>query len=315
MSTAIALFVDYPLVPKAIRDHGRQPDFQFGHCMLVRRVGTYAPGWLDEFAGETDVIGGQVRYTDCVPASGVRGVNFMSHGTLAPTLPAEREALQAAMGTKPTVTEPGKGADEVELANGIAKRYRITVPFGQSWEAIVGFLGGEKAAVVVGDPLAYGEFSSVTLGSLKPASAGLGYRYVAFTEQPQPLPDTGTGDDPVWYSQIKPYPASIVTLPAGQPLRSDPTLSDANKISDNPGGFEAKVIGQVAGDAYRDLGNRWLVYVRNEGGFGCFHEAQASNVLQLTSEADIKAAVNAATRAGARMAALSIANYATKTYP
>ena len=137
MSTAVALFVDYPLVPKAIRDHGRQPGFQFGHCMLIRPFGSYSPGWLDEFAGETDVIGGTLRFTDCVPASGVRGVNFMSYGTQAPTTPAEREALQAAMGTKPTVTEPGKGADEVELASGIGKRYGRAVPFGQDWAAIV----------------------------------------------------------------------------------------------------------------------------------------------------------------------------------
>ena len=204
MSTAVALFVDYPLVPKAIRDHGRQPGFQFGHCMLIRPFGSYSPGWLDEFAGETDVIGGTLRFTDCVPASGVRGVNFMSYGTQAPTTPAEREALQAAMGTKPTVTEPGKGADEVELAAGIVKRYGRAVPFGQDWAAIVAAIGSESTEVIVGDPLASSDFASppTTLGSLKPASAGLDYRYVLFTQQPQPLPDTGTGDDSV---DLAPY--------------------------------------------------------------------------------------------------------------
>ena len=293
MSTAVALFVDYPLVPKAIRDHGRQPGFQFGHCMLIRPFGSYSPGWLDEFAGETDVIGGTLRFTDCVPASGVRGVNFMSYGTQAPTTPAEREALQAAMGTKPTVTEPGKGADEVELASGIGKRYGRAVPFGQDWAAIVAAIGSESTEVIVGDPLASSDFASppTTLGSLKPASAGLDYRYVLFTQQPQPLPDTGTGDDPVWYSQIKPYPPSRAVLPAGQPTRKDPTLSGGNILSANEDGYTATVIGQVVGDAY--VGStRWLVYALNNGGFGCFHEAQATPITPL---GDCTAQVKAAT--------------------
>ena len=126
-----------------------------------------------------------------------------------------------------------------------------------------------------------------------------------------PLPDTGTGDDPVWYSQIKPYPPSRAVLPAGQPTRKDPTLSNGNILSANEDGYTATVVGQVSGDAYTGS-SQWLVYALNNGGFGCFHEAQANSITSLGG-ADCSALENKIERAATAVDSALQAMRAAKT--
>lgn len=112
---------------------------------------------------------------------------------------------------------------------------------------------------------------------------------LALVERALPLPDSSVEVDPVWYSQIKPYPASRIVLPAGQPTRDEPRLSGDNIHAANPDGFELVCTLQVAGGAYYGE-TRWFVYPLNTGGFACFNAKQvpAANITPI-DEADCSA--------------------------
>ncbi|HLA65008.1 MAG TPA: hypothetical protein VK600_00335 [Candidatus Saccharimonadales bacterium] len=172
--SAVALFGLYPRLPAAIRDHGNQPGFAGGHCIYVqRRSVAFVPGFLSEFDHEPGVV------ADCVPASGVRGVNYQTRGRKAPCTYTEREALQNAMGTQDV------GANEAQLATGIQKRYGLADSRGQGWAAIQAAIGPLSTPVIVGDPLAWGDTTAV-IGDLRAFADGLQDRYVLFPDPPTP---------------------------------------------------------------------------------------------------------------------------------
>lgn len=201
MSTAVALFGLYSRLPAVIRNAGRQPGFTGGHCVLVYPGGPYVPPWLDELTAEPGKV------ADCVPVCGVRGINLASSGKQAPCTPAEREALQVAMGTQDV------GATEVDLAAGISRRYGRSLVHGQSWAAIAAALGGPDVLVRLGDPLGTHDLPGVRVGDLQAYSAGLQSRYVLFP-LPVQLPDTSTGGLPVWTTSATPADENV-RLPIG----------------------------------------------------------------------------------------------------
>lgn len=173
--SGVAMFGLYSRLPLSVRHVSRQPDFSGGHCMWVQRKSeVYVPGFLSEFDQEPGKV------ADCVPASGVRGVNYQTHGKKAPCTAAEREALQNAMGTQ------DMGANETQLAQGIQKRYALADSSGQGWAAIQSAIGPLTTPVVVGDPLAWGDVT-VPLSDLKAFSDGLQNRYVLFPDPPAGL--------------------------------------------------------------------------------------------------------------------------------
>lgn len=96
---------------------------------------TYTPGHVSEFPDVSIVA-------DCVPSSGVMLVNKMTHGRY-PSSVAEREALQNAMGTQ------DEGANNTQLAAGIAKRYGIKLTPGSGWTTIASILTKPNMAVAV----------------------------------------------------------------------------------------------------------------------------------------------------------------------
>lgn len=177
--TGVALFGSYPAMPAAIRNHGRQPGFAGGHCVWLQPATGYVPPFLDEFSHEPGVV------ADCVPATGVRGVNYETWGAQGPCWWAEREALQEVMPDPTPDSKPGtqdEGADESQLAGGIRARYGLTVAHGQSWPAIVAAIGAVTTPVRLGDPLATSDYLGAKLGDLRAFAAGLGYRYVLFPQ-------------------------------------------------------------------------------------------------------------------------------------
>jgi len=97
---------------------------------------TYLPTFIDEFTGETNLV------TDCVPASGLMGINKQTHSQY-PATATERESLQNAMGTQ----DAGAGTDQ--LAAGIKSLYRIITPTGNSWTAVVAALKNPKQGVAL----------------------------------------------------------------------------------------------------------------------------------------------------------------------
>ena len=151
--------------------------------------------------------------TDCVPSSGLMGVNKETHNRYPATI-TEREALQNAMGTQ------NQGATHLQLAAGIKKRYGLTVPAGAGWPIIAAALkdpaqgvavfgsyqklpaairtygnqptfdGGhciyalyrDAANIYVGDPLA-SSYSVAKIVDLQAYSLGLGQLFVTFKEQ------------------------------------------------------------------------------------------------------------------------------------
>ena len=185
---------------------------------------TYTPPFVDEFAGELGKV------TDCVPASGLMGVNKRTYGAY-PVTPAEREALQAAMGTT------NLGANAAQLAAGIKKRYGLTIAYGSSWTIISAALRDPKRGVAIlgsytalpaalrshgrqptfsglhcvyaqaldpvagtttiGDPLATSYYNGLTIDQLKAYCAGLNFMYALFVEDIvtvislDPIPVTG----------------------------------------------------------------------------------------------------------------------------
>jgi hypothetical protein len=202
VSTAVALFGCYPKLPAAIREQGLQAGFDGGHCIYLQPAGAArTPPFLDEFRDRVSVV------ADCVPASCVRGVNFMTHGGKAPCTPAEREALQTAMGTQDVA------ADETKAVAGIRKRYGLVLPAGRSWSAVVSAIGSESAKVIVGDPLGTADIPGVVLRDLKPYADGLANRFVLFAEPPPP-PHPASEALPMWTQQATPA-NEIVTLPRG----------------------------------------------------------------------------------------------------
>lgn len=170
----------------------------------------YLPPFVDEFTGETGKV------TDCVPASGLMGVNKRTLGA-KPATASEREALQAAMGTT------NLGADAKQLHDGLLKRYGFDQPYGTAWAPIEAALLDPSMGVVIfgsypklplalrqhgrqptfsglhavyaqsldpaarttiiGDPLATSYYSGVRIDDLKAYCAGLSYMYVTFKEE------------------------------------------------------------------------------------------------------------------------------------
>lgn len=97
----------------------------------------YLPKFTDEISGETG------RVTGCVPASGLMGINRMTHDQYSNLAP-EREALQSAMGTQ------DKGANYAQLAAGVKARYGLTIPYGQgSWATIAAALADPTKGVTL----------------------------------------------------------------------------------------------------------------------------------------------------------------------
>lgn len=196
--SAVALFGLYPKLPAIVRNHGREPGFTGGHCIYIERSGmAFTPGFLSEFDHEPSKV------ADCVPASGVRGVNYQTRGRKAPCTYTEREALQNAMGTQDV------GANEVQLATGIQKRYGLVDVHGQGWDAIVKAIGGLSTKVIVGDPLAWDD-STALLGDLKPFSDGLQNRYVLFPDPPAPKLVAAVGPGRVTAYHIRPGTKTII---------------------------------------------------------------------------------------------------------
>lgn len=215
MTTAVALFGSYSLLPAAIRDHGRQPGFAGGHCIYVQPLGGYVPPFLGEFDHETSVV------ADCVPASGVRGVNYLTRGAQAPCTYTEREDLQTVMGTQ------GEGADEAQLAAGILARYGHALAHGEAWGPVVSSLGGLAAPVLIGDPLADSDYLGAHVADLEAFAGGLENRFVLF---PQPAPLTYT-------ALVGPGNVELFDIPGGTL-----TPSSSRVVGfDRPGGSPALV--------------------------------------------------------------------------
>ena len=90
--------------------------------------------------------------------------------------------------------------------------------------------------------------------------------------------------DPLqWLDDAKPYTA-VVSLAAGQPIRSSPQLTSANVTDTLAAPYDAEVVAVVQGDAYAGS-TEWFAYTLNAGGWRTFARAQASRIVPVDYDA------------------------------
>ena len=271
----LVLFGYYPALPSYIRDHGRQASFGGGHAMalLPDMDSNLLPPHVSEFTLEFGPITGCTESSAAMVAAWASGINAIAQ-------PATRETLQSAMGAQTT------GVTPAQLQAAIQTVLHITTALGSDWSTVAGI--GTYAWL--GDPLA-ASWMRVPLADLKPFCTGKAgivspYQTVIFTRNA--LPDTAT-EDPVWYSQIKPYPASHVVVPAGKFTFKNPTVNSGDRYATGP--YEFDTTFYVDGVAYGGS-TKYLVYSLNAGGFACVPEATVTvtPIVAGHSDAELKQA-------------------------
>ena len=184
---AVVLFGMFPKAPAAVRLASQQPTFAYGHA-IVAISGSAKPTapFVGEYAGETDVIAGIRRFTDCVYASLDMGASEMTHGRL-PASPATRELLQAAGGTKPTVEDPDQGGNALNAQKAARVLWGLATEAANvsTWAAIRDALGGDEASCWIGEPMAKSQdYQAVRVGDLQPFCASIGpYMHTTITEE------------------------------------------------------------------------------------------------------------------------------------
>lgn len=289
MTTGFVLIGPFQSLPPYVKQASNQPNFDKWHAVLL--LNGKPNSFVDEYTGEVDYywLNGikHLTFTDCVPATVCDAVSAVLG---IPLDYRDREALQSAMGTKPTQTDPFAGANLPEAQAGANKMWpgRLKTTLSNAWATIRQGSDDGTGYCWIFEPMAKSKAPQrVKIADMLPFVAANNNQYLKI--EAVPLPDTSSTEADMDPTQD--IPAAVCTV--GQTwFFSDPSLAGSTQIQAVSGlakvglywqNSRATALRVAFGSHNTDLR---VVYVPN---------ASVSNIRVSDAAPDCTAAVKAAT--------------------